>query len=438
MPQLTSKESEYFSPVRKVALHQEQTSSGKQRSSKKKKKVSKAGKDTGMSTEFYELQIIYNDGGITIHVGSNQTVYDVMEIVCHKWLNILRNGDGLVDEHSWTVEGPPLIKSEYIYGDIYWDRRTMEWRDAHKICKQSNQMISANEKLKNIKGFMFSSLSVVYGVQCSTNFQIKVVYKGTTKNGHCLPYQVPSAAYSTVEHFDLSSPTSLYHPPPYCPNLNVIFPNANKTMFGYGNRWICPYPTSPTNGGFICGEFQRRYDVLFLPYKSSSLHEALAIMDSLMSEYPEYECDSSSRIGLPVKLSSTREAKYKAYIQEPGCEDRINDFIPNKKFHAFVNPRNRTVSRIDEKKLQSYYNFVTPTFPHCAKNYGKGFWASYRNGKVVIGEGNDKSGEERGVPTSILIETSYKVRSLHEFLCICETLFVDAEKTKEFELEEWF
>lgn len=440
MPQLTSKESEYFSPVRKVALYQEQASSDKQRSSKKKKKVSsKAGKDTDMSTEFYRLQVIYNDGGITIDVGSNQTIDDVMEIACYKWLNILRNGDGLVDEHSWTVKGPPLTKFENIYRDRWGDRRTMEWRDAHKICEQSKQMISANEKLKNIKGFQnATSLSVVYGVQCSTKFQIKMVGKGTTKMAIDFPYRVPSAADKAAERFHLSSPTSLYHPPPSSPNLNAIFPHANKAMFGHGNRWICPYPTSLTNGGFICGEFQRGYDVLFLPYKSSSLHEALVIMDSLMSKYPEYKCDSSSRIGLPVNLSSAREAKYKAYIQEPGCDDRINDFIPNKKFHAFVNPRNRTVSRIDERKLQSYYNFVTRMFPRCADQYGKGLWASYRNGKVIIGEGNDKSGEERGVPFSIYVEASYKVRSLHEFFCICETLFAEAGKMKISELEGLF
>ena len=47
-------------------------------------------------------------------------------------------------------------------------------------------------------------------------------------------------------------------------------------------------------------------------------------------------------------------------------------------------------------------------FPNCAaKNYGKGRWVSYRNGKIIIGEGNDKGGEERGVPKSIYLRRSF-------------------------------
>ncbi len=435
MPQHTPTESDYFSPVRRIALYPGQASS-----SKKAKNVLKVGNGTPDALkEFFRLEVIYNDGGIKIDVRSNQTMDDVMEIVCSEWLNILRNGDGLVDDHSWTVKGPPLTTSEYINLDRSGDRRTMEWRDAHEICEQSKQMIPANEKLRNIKGFKTGMpLTVVYGIQSSTTFKIQMVGKGTTKSGHRFPYRVPSAADKFAERFYLSNPSFLYHPPPSSPNLNDIFPHTNKAMFGHGNRWICPYPTSPTNGGFICGEFHRSWDVLFLPYRSSSLHEALVIMDSVMSKFPEFKGDTCSRIGLPAMLSNARETKFKAYQQEPGCDNRANAFIPNKKFNAFVNPRNRIVSRIDGKKLCGYKNFVADMFPRCSDNYGKGLWASYRNGKVIIGEGKDRSGEERGVPMRIYVEASCKVQSIHEFFCICETLFARAMKMKVTELDSLF
>ena len=435
MSQQTPTGSEYCSPVRKIALY-----SGQASSTKKAKNVSKGRNGTPVkSKDFYRLEVIYNDGGITIDVLANQTVDSVMEFVCFEWLNILRNGDGLVDDHSWTVKGPPLTTYENIDLDKCGDRRTLEWRDAHEICEKSREMIPATEKLENIKGFDTGMpLTVVYGVQRSTTFKIQMVGRGIAKWPNRFPYQVPSSAHKFAERFHLSNPSFLYHPPPSSPNLNDIFPHANKAMFGHGNRWFCPYPTSPMCGGFICGEFQRCFDVLFLPYKSSSLHEALVIMDSLMSQYPEFKGDSSSRIGLPLSLSNTREAKFKAYQQEPGCDNRINAFIPNKKFSAFVNPHNRIVSRIDGKKLREYKNVVANMFPSCSVNYGKGLWASYRNGKVIIGEGRDRSGEERGVPMHIYVEAPYKVRSLHEFFCVCETLLARATELSVPELDGLF
>ena len=67
-------------------------------------------------------------------------------------------------------------------------------------------------------------------------------------------------------------------------------------------------------------------------------------------------------------------------------------------------------------------------FPICSRNIGKGLWATYQNQKVIIGQGNGKGGEERGVPTHIYAEVSYNVKSLHEFFCICEVLFQQAEE----------
>ena len=178
MSQQTPTGSEYCSPVRKIALY-----SGQASSTKKAKNVSKGRNGTPVkSKDFYRLEVIYNDGGITIDVLANQTVDSVMEFVCFEWLNILRNGDGLVDDHSWTVKGPPLTTYENIDLDKCGDRRTLEWRDAHEICEKSREMIPATEKLENIKGFDTGMpLTVVYGVQRSTTFKIQMVGRGIAK-----------------------------------------------------------------------------------------------------------------------------------------------------------------------------------------------------------------------------------------------------------------
>jgi len=77
-------------------------------------------------------------------------------------------------------------------------------------------------------------------------------------------------------------------------------------------------------------------------------------------------------------------------------------------------------------------------FPICSRNIGKGLWATYQNQKVIIGQGNGKGGEERGVPRHICAEISYNVKSLHEFFCICESLFEYTERKEARELEGQF
>jgi hypothetical protein len=221
-------------------------------------------------------------------------------------------------------------------------------------------------------------------------------------------------------------------------NLNDVYPYVNKAMFQGGERWVCPFPSSPSNSGFICGEFQRRFDVIYLPYKSSCLHEALVVMDLTMMKYPEKASEINSRLALPLALPFSKQAKFTAYMQEPGCESQICDLIPNKKFNEFLCKHNKIVWRINENQLRKYANIIDSMFPFCSRNYGKGRWASYRNRKVIIGEGNDKGDEERGVPRNIYTEVSCNVRSLHEFFCICEALFKRTEENEAKEVERSF
>ena len=400
------------------------------------KKLSPARKSTGSSRNVFRLKVIFNDGGITIDAEANQTMTHVMGIVCSKWLNILRNGDGSIDAHPWKVRGPPLAEFVYIHQDAIGDHRTKKWREAHEICEKSKQTIRAYEKLESIQGLDDGRpLTVVYGIDHSTKFEIHLVQKYIPRPDYRFPKLVPSAADKLAESFHVYNPPKFYNPQPVCVNLNDIFPHANKAMFQGGERWVCPFPSSPSNGGFICGEFQRRFDVMFLPCKSSCLHEALVVMDSTMMMYPEKEGEINSRLAFPLALPFSKQAKFSAYTQEPGCESRICDLIPNKKFNKFLCKYNKIVCRINEIHLLAYANYIDSMFPFCARNYGKGRWASYRNRKVIIGEGNDKGDEERGVPRNICAEVSYNARSLHEFFCICEALFKRIEKEEAEEVE---
>jgi hypothetical protein len=384
-------------------------------------------KSTASSREVFRLKVIFSDGGVTIDVASNQTMTHVMLMVCSKWLSILRNGDGSIDAHNWSVRGPPLTEHVYVQRVRCGDRRTTEWREAREKCERSKQTIPAYTKLDSIRGFdKGRSLTVVYDDNDATKFEIKLLGKYIAKPDRRFPKLVSSAADKVAKSF------RLYNLPKDYPNLNDIFPYANKAMFQGGERWICPYPTSPSCGGFICGEFKRHFDVVFLPYKSSCLHEALAVIDQVMKKYPEKASECTSRLALPVKVSPPREAKFHAYTQEPGCERRINDLIPNKKFTEILSKYNTVVSRITERQLLEYHNVVDPIFPLSSRIYGKGRWASYRNRKVIIGEGNDMGGEERGVLMKIYAEVSYSVRSLHEFFCVCESLI---RRTEENELK---
>ena len=400
------------------------------------KKLSPARKGTGSSRKVFRLKVIFNDGGITIDAAANQTMTHVMGIVCSKWLNILRNGDGSIDAHPWKVRGPPLTEFVYIYRDKVEDRRTKKWREAHELCEKSRQTILAYEKLESIQGLDEGRpLTVVYGIDHSTKFDIQLVQKYISKPGYRYPKLVPSVADKLAQSFHLYNPPKLCNPQPFCVNLDDIFPFANKAMFQCGERWVCPFPSSPSNGGFICGEFQRRFDVLFLPYKSSCLNEALVVMDLAMMKYPEKAGEINSRLALPLALPFGKEAKFNVYMQEPGCESRICDLISNKKFNKFLSNNNKVVWRINDDQRRKYVNIIHSMFPICSSEYDNGRWASYRNRKVIIGEGNDKGGEERGVPRKVLAEVSCNVRSLHEFFCICEALFKRIEKEEAEEIE---
>ncbi|MGK3745528.1 MAG: hypothetical protein ACI90V_012389 [Bacillariaceae sp.] len=371
-------------------------------------------------TNVFRLKTIHNDGGTTFDVKADQTVECVANMVWSKELSNRRDGDGSIDDPRFKIYGPPLSKPDDKYRD------SKEYHQALSKYEDSVKPLLRSEKLRDIERLEPGcSLRVEYdtGVNRKTNFEIqliktyKVIYDDTK-----FPRLIPSAADKRVASLYMSNPT---------PSMDVdaIFPFANIAMFppADSNRWVCLFPSSPSNGGFIGGEFRRFYDVLFMPAKSSSLFEALVVIDHTMKKYPEYltydnkGSQSHCRIAFPLKLTKAKEAKYNAYWnKEP---HGVRDLIPNQQFNTVVGCPYKFVTRIKEGQLLKYKNILDSMFPKCSLAYGNGRWASYRNGKVIIGEGNDKGGKDRGVPKEIYDEVSYKVRSLYEFLCVCEALF---------------
>ena len=365
----------------------------------------------------YRLKTIHNDGGITFDAKADQSVECVCEMVYSEWLANLRDGDGSIDDPRFKIYGPPLPKPDDKHRD------SKEYSQALSKYEDSIKPLLRSEKLKDIERLEPGcSLRVEYdtGVNRQTNFEIQLIktYK-VVHDDTKFPRLIPSAADKRVASLYMSNPTPSM-------DIDAIFPFANIAMFPPTGvkRWVCLFPSSPSNGGFIGGEFKRFYDVLFMPAKSSSLFEALVVIDHTMKKYPEClddESRSHCRITFPLKLTKAKEAKYNAYWnKEP---HGLRDLIPNQQFHTVVDCPYKFVNRIKEGQLLRYKNILYSMFPKCSLAYGNGRWASYRNGKVIIGEGNDKGGKDRGVPKEIYDEVSYKVRSLYEFLCVCEALF---------------
>jgi hypothetical protein len=264
-------------------------------------------KNLSMSLPVYRLQVVANDGGIVFDVGSHQTLKTVMNIACSKWINIVRNGDGGVDDHHWEIKKrqekaptPPGRKTPKY--DPVW----AVYHQAYTAHVEADSPLSPRTQLGTIRWLKpGQSFQVTYDFGWPSNFEIKLL---TTKKfaGQSLPARVPSAADRNARSL------VPYQLPLKSPNLNDIFPHANDVMFQSGNtRWICPYPCSQSCGGYVGGEFQRHYNVVFLPAKCSNLNEALSAIDRAMKKYPEDEGEQHAdfakcRLAFPVNLTAAK------------------------------------------------------------------------------------------------------------------------------------
>jgi hypothetical protein len=286
-------------------------------------------------------------------------------------------------------------------------------------------------------------LNVEYDFCSETRFHIRFDSIQETKAR--LPHVVPAEAEEVANTF------VPYTPPANSQNIDMVYPLANDIMFASGKAvWVCPYPTSGTSAGFVEGGAKYGSDIVFLAVTSfSGLHEALVAIEKGMKEYPELQ--GVSRMMFPIKMSKDYEERFQA------SEKYYKEFLEFKKTYNprdYHSPRggmdfdkfgklpeniqyqlmcadSNAVLRVTPEDMKKYDDAVLQeTFPRCTRAYHKGLWASYRRGKVLVAEGHDTG--ERGIPTKILAQVAQpNLTSLHDFFCVCETLFarVEADRT---------
>ena len=393
--------------------------------------------------EVFLLEIDMDNEGIVFYASPSTTVHELMTFICEAWLNKLRNGDGGVDDHLWTVSRPVTlaypIPENYEDDDAYMDAL-----DAFEQAQaEERDGIPTDTLLENIPGFENEDeiLKVMYDMGGTTYFDI--CFKGIEDIPHDTP--VPSLVPPLVE--DSLVP---YSPPTDSPNLNDIYPHAHQMMFAAGAtaKWICPFPTSISCAGFVEGGFRSTADICFLPQDFSTIHEVLVAMDVAMKKYPDQEY---TRILFPISMTEEAEARF---LQHEKDVNEYLEFRESFSYAAYFGPNGNDISqlsaniqsrmwkpatqvniRVTETDLASYDDSIHQSFPMCGKAIQNGLWASYRRGKVIVSEKKvtRESPEERGIPLTVLAEKVVQVDSLHQFFCICESLFLQVDASRRYE-----
>ena len=127
-----------------------------------------------------------------------------------------------------------------------------------------------------------------------------------------LPRITPDGADGLAKKFET------FVPKDGTPNVNDLFPNANRMMFQTGSKWLCPYPCSPTSGGFVEGQGGDS-DLIFIPEPFESLEHALIAMDRASEKWPSKR--GYSRSVFATHLSERGEEYYSGNV------NRVQEFL---------------------------------------------------------------------------------------------------------------
>ena len=264
-----------------------------------------------------------------------------------------------------------------------------------------------------------------------TDFQIHFVEEIQISEQVAL--QLPAAAVPTKAEVNAKTFTP-HEPMQHLTNINDVYPLANDIMFAYGKaRWVSPFPTSEGgSAGFVKGT--RRYSenmsiVLPKPF-SGGLHEALVAIDQakVFCE-PTY----TTTVVFPIEMDEDDEERFNlkdmedgGYVKHVRFQEGSQCRLLRQQFpNLFLEcTRDLDVLRLKKNAFEKYNaKALEQAFPMCCKAYKEGYWAAYRDGKVIISQGSDNP-KELGVPVKILDEVATpNLDSLHDFLCVCEGLF---------------
>ncbi|CAB9509692.1 expressed unknown protein [Seminavis robusta] len=233
------------------------------------------------------------------------------------------------NEHLWKLYRSHTIPYPN-HEDYNDDDAFDEARDVYFAAEEERQEgIPHNQPLSSVSGFNApgNKLNAEYDFGSTTRFDVSFVALEEVP----LTTEVPCLAAVPMDEDFIA-----YTPPAGTGsvNLNDKFPFANKACFQTMGKWICPFPTSYSSAGFVEGGIKCNSDIIFMPFKFSSLNEALVGMDLAMKKYPQ---KGYSRLVFPVKLRKKDEKFFQDGFQAS------NEYL---EFHS--NPEAYDMSALSE------------------------------------------------------------------------------------------
>lgn len=379
-----------------------------------------------MTQEVLRFEVVNED--LELDLRPDNTVFQLMKLVCDEWLDDARDGDGQVLDHLWRIDTPT---SKHI--GPFPSPGLFEFDDGDAKREYAEEE-GASTRLQDLSFQPGMTLFVQYDFGSTTNFQIvfKSIQQVSEQEAAACPHKVESSSPSAA---------APWTPPEGTPNLNELFPHANRLLFHSCAQWIILFQESENCSLAVEAGPNAMGDMIFAPHKFGSLTETLAALNKAAKEQPDSGCrqDAFSRFVFPLRMTSSDEANYREFKQdhdefERVCEEKgINDSpmtldamanagLSEDYIYRLCGPK-QAVVRVTQEDLAAVVN-VDKAFPKTAAAHNAEYhWISYRRGRMMLCKGQHTG--ERGIPRrdGILAQTKQQIQSLHEFMCVAESLW---------------
>ena len=381
-----------------------------------------------MAQEVLRFEVVNED--VVVDLRPDNTVFQLMKIICNEWLDDARGGDGGVHDHMWKIVTPV---SKHI--GPFRSSGTSLFEDGDEAQRGYEEEEHASTKLQDLSFQPGMILRVQYDFGMTTNFLIalKSMKQVSEQDAAACPRKAESAAAAAV--------SALYSPPEGTPNLNDLFPHANKLLFQSCAQWIILFQNSEQCSLAVEAGPSAMGDMVYAPNKFGSLTETLIVLNKAAKEQ---HCswdreDAFSRFVFPLKMTQSDEEKYREFKRdhdefERVCEEKginkapmsitemANAGLSQDYIYRLCGPK-QVVVRVTQEDLATGVD-LDKAFPKTAAAHNAPYhWISYRRGKMMICKGKDSG--ERGIPTrdGILAQTHQEIQSLHELFCAAESLW---------------
>lgn len=369
----------------------------------------------------------------------DNTIFDLMAIICAEWLDDVRGGDGGVTSHMWQLVSPTSVLHVGPFADM---PRMDQCGDYNGEISESITKSTALSELAYLNS-PGSKFKVEYDFGSTTSFRVvlKSIEDVTEEHANACPKLFLPATGEQPE----------YVPPQGTPNLNDMFPHANTFLFGEASiaKWILLFPMNMHCATTVEAGPSAMGDMVFCPNKFSSAQELLVALDLAGQKQPPRTTrpDAFSRMVFPAVLNSADEKKYKSFKEDldafharcaakglngdtAATLDTLGQTgMSDGDLHRLCGPAECSVRVTKDALDKSRAEFdFSKAFPKSSKAHDdKAYvWISYRRGKMQICKGKEV---ERGIPESkgVVAESRRKIHSLHEFFCVAESLFLSVK-----------